>query len=324
MESVECRLRPTGLVFGNPHTELPTIQVAENRFAFGTNVSLLATAYAKNDNQTVGELLGYPECCRDFFDRTWGSGDLDTTAQMAGDGNGPTECNILGRWLGVRFVPHLPCSWNCSATVAFARTLQDLWPEEELRWATKILSWPVEWSALHGIAEVKYPVVKLSTRTTPGPLQRVRRAGIAPPKESAAGVSFPFEVRLPWRMNGFSSREAMNAGHEMILTELKKYPPQGLVIDLGCGNGHLMQRVQKTFNIDVFGVECDKERVGSTPNIIIGDLRQFSELPNADTILVSRRRFEEIPLLEPWCYAHARQVLVYLYDAPMCAEMKVA
>src|SRR5262245_36956066 len=59
VESVERGLRPCGLVFGNPMTKLPTVEVAENRFAFGLQASKLAAAYATNNNQTVGHLLGY-------------------------------------------------------------------------------------------------------------------------------------------------------------------------------------------------------------------------------------------------------------------------
>jgi hypothetical protein len=81
----------------------------------------------------------------------------------------PPLANILGRWLGVRAVAHLPCRFDCPESVAFAQRLLEIGTNngygEEVSWITEILSWPAEWSALHGIAEVKWPIVKLSTRT---------------------------------------------------------------------------------------------------------------------------------------------------------------
>jgi hypothetical protein len=323
-------LRPAGLVFGLPKTRMKTIQVADNRFAFGPEAELLALAMRKGDDNTVGELLGYPSCCRAFFARTWGAGALDTTQQMAGDGTGPIQCNILGRWLGVRFVMHLPCSWTCDATVRNAARWLDLWPMVAHAWATEILSWPAQWSALHGIAEVSFPVCKLSTRTTPGIKGIVRRPGIAP-AEGATGSQFPFTA--PPRLmqfhdqtaanNGFSSRQAMTASHDMVIAELSTSPPRGLTVDLGCGTGHLMRRIGKQFNVPVLGIECDASRVGKAEDIRIMNLSDLEHLPvNVDTFVVSQNRFDEIPALEEWVYAHARQVLISSYDPPLFAVVR--
>ena len=128
--SVEEGVRKAALVFGRPVTHLPLAEVSPNRFAVG-EAKALAIAYLKQDDATVGDLLGYPPCCRAFFLKTWAAGALDTTAQMAGTGNGPIECNILGRWMGVRFVPHLPCSWDCYFTRLNGLILSHLWPTEE-------------------------------------------------------------------------------------------------------------------------------------------------------------------------------------------------
>jgi hypothetical protein len=306
--------------------------VAPNRFAIGPAAADLAMAFRQSNNQMIGELLGYPSCCRAFFDRTWGMGLLDTTAQMEGDGNGPVECNILGRWMGVRFVMHLPCSWECDHTVICANHWKPLWPREALQWASEILSWPVQWSARNGIAEVVFPVCKLSTRGTLGETQTIRRRGM-PPSEAATGVAFPFDqprhrpvlIQLsdPAKANGFSSLEAMTAAHAMVLEELESSPPQGLTVDLGCGNGRLMRTIAKQFAVPVLGVEADPSRTQGATDIRLTNLEAFDTLPHdADTLVVSMRRFEEIPDLESWAALHARQVLVYSYDPPMFAEMK--
>jgi hypothetical protein len=57
------------------------------------------------------------------------------------------------------------------------------------------MQWPVEWSALHGIAEIKTPIVKLSTRTDATPEKLILRYhGERYPQEGAHGVRFPYAV----------------------------------------------------------------------------------------------------------------------------------
>jgi hypothetical protein len=92
-----------------------------------------------NTHTEVGGLLGYPLCCMASFQRIWGQlAFLDTTWPMARNTEGaellgetlvvqgPWQANLLLRWLGVRPVPHLPCSFNCSETVRFAERFLDV------------------------------------------------------------------------------------------------------------------------------------------------------------------------------------------------------
>ena len=116
----------------------------------------------------------------------------------------------------------------------------------------------------------------------------------------------------------------MVAAHQRLLDALALSPPEGLTIDLGCGNGYLLQKIANAFAVLTQGIEVDRSRAGVDPSIIIADLRDFAGIPQADTYVVSQRRFEEIPGLEAWCFAHARQVLVYSYDEPMFVEMRAA
>ena len=109
--------------------------------------------------------------------------------------SGPPEANILWRWMGVRAVPHLPCRFDCPATVELARRFLDVGREagyrEEMDWLVEILGWPVEWSALHGIAEVRTPILKVSTRTdaTPSPTWCGGPPTRTPPRGRAASAS---------------------------------------------------------------------------------------------------------------------------------------
>ena len=64
-----------------------------------------------------------------------------------------------------------------------------------MEWIEEILNWPASWSALHGIAQVKTPVLKVSTRTDATAHEFVvRRPGRRMPDEAAAGLVFPFRT----------------------------------------------------------------------------------------------------------------------------------
>ena len=260
-----------------------------------------------------GGLLGFPDCCISFFRKAWvDESCVDTTWAMAaatelsdaGDrvievrGGTPFQANILWRWMGVRAVPHLPCSFECPATVDFANTLMALGRElgytSEVEWLEEILGWPAAWSALHGIAEVKTPVLKASTRTDATAHEFVvRRAGRRVPAEAAAGLGFPFRApdrpgltySLAFRRgldapiappgendeppewyatdNGFSTRAAMDEAHRPIVEiVLESIDGGGIVLDLGCGNGALLKKIVEARSAVIpFGVDLDESKL---------------------------------------------------------------
>lgn len=184
------------------------------RIVIGTpqDVSDFQKALEVGDNGKIARLLGFPICCNQFFrDTLVEQGLVDTTWPMALGNtssseevrsievNGPPEANILWRWMGIRAVPHLPCSFHCQPTVEFGKKLIKVGSENgykaEMDWLLEILSWPVEWSALHGIAEIKTPILKVSTRTDATPSKYVvKREGETFPLEGAQGLNFPFRI----------------------------------------------------------------------------------------------------------------------------------
>ena len=118
------------------------------------------------NNRRVGELLGYPPCCIDFYTKYWVDQKfVDTSWVMAADKltlsdadriihikeDTPPECNILWRWQGVRLVSHLPCSFDCEHTVNLGMKNAELGRllgyTNEIDTMYELLSWPVEWSA---------------------------------------------------------------------------------------------------------------------------------------------------------------------------------
>jgi 2-polyprenyl-3-methyl-5-hydroxy-6-metoxy-1,4-benzoquinol methylase len=207
--------------------------------------------------------------------------------------------NILLRWLGVRAVFHLPCRFDCEATQQLADNLANVARnagfDEELAWLSEMLRWPVEWSALHGIAEIKTPVVKISTRTDATPQKyTVRYLGDRYPEIGVQGLTFPYKQpakrkvsdsqqykaglenpiqtidgdykRFEWyfRDNGFSSGYAMDISHQPILNLACSCLSQssGRILDLGCGNGVLLHKIWFNHqNVIPCGIDVIPEKI---------------------------------------------------------------
>lgn len=298
------------------------------------HVSEFKKAWDGSDDRAIGELLGYPPCCREFFKRVWVDEKLvDTTWPMAvatvpsdvGDAliefSSPPKSNILWRWMGVRAVSHLPCSFACDATIELADRFIEVGRkhgfDEEMDWLLQILDWPVEWSALHGVAEIKTPILKVSTQTDATPSKyTVRYKGRSTPSEGAQGLNFPFLTpsspiltesagfkrglenpisgqcsSAPWYAtdNGFTTVAAMDNSHVPILKTANSVLAEnpGLVLDPGCGNGALLRKLLDTNpSIVPFGVDFEASRIAHARqllprfanNFVVGDLFDMESL----------------------------------------------
>ena len=178
------------------------------------NIRRYQNAWRAGDVNSLGSLLGYPECCRTAFlhrcvegcsDHTW----LQAAATAVVDHDraaaeslelGAEVLNMFWKPIGVRPVSHLPCRCDCHESLRISRQSLSLGAHEgyasEMAWLAAILSWPVEWSGLHGLAETLTPIMKILTRTDAAPGRRViRRDGTAYPSEGATGVRFPYRRR---------------------------------------------------------------------------------------------------------------------------------
>jgi hypothetical protein len=177
-------------------------------------VDELEAIWGSADPVAMATWLGYPPCCAAFL-RTAAAErqSLDTTWAMVeahADGeNGVRiaemdccEVNPLLSTLGLRATPHRPCSFFCQETRRLATAYGELrtsaGAQADHDTLPAVLSWPMEWSSLHGIIEVTLPVLKLcydgdATATT----YKVRLTGGALPEEAAQGLAFPH--RLPER-----------------------------------------------------------------------------------------------------------------------------
>lgn len=184
------------------------------RVVVGTADSLrfFQASWDGDDDDAIGALLGYPPCCRSAFRFAWAELRLiDPTWLMAGGAVGDpqststrvppvlAEANVLARFIGVRAVPHLPCRFDCQESAELGRRLLELGRslgyDQEMAWLKDILAWPYEWSALHGIAEVRTPVLKVATATDATATEYVVRIqGSVYPVEGGSGVRFPYRA----------------------------------------------------------------------------------------------------------------------------------
>jgi SAM-dependent methyltransferase len=318
--------------------------------------------WARNNHGKLGDLLGYPSCCGEFFQRVWiREKFIDTTWPMALNSveskdasteyvevTGPPQANILWRWTGLRMVPHLPCSFNCRYTVQLGIKMVELGKkigyEQEMNWLGDILSWPVEWSALHGIAEIKNPLLKVSTRTDATPKKYVlRRKSEVLPDEAESGLLFPHlrigghNHKQEWYHtdNGFSSVFAMDSAHkpvvEVCLSILEANKAVN-VLDLGCGNGALLKKIKNAnSNVTPYGIDHDSLRIEHahavlpdySENFVTGDIFENNFLWHRGlhyriSILMPGRlldckNIEQIKWLKNQIENHCDNLIIYAY-----------
>lgn len=301
------------------------------------------SAWRERDDREVGRLLGFPACCTAFFDDIWNARGLrDTTLAMTGV-PGPKSCNILGRWLGVRRVFHLPCGWACHETVQLGADYEALWPPDVLAWMDEILSWPALYSALHGVAIVTWPVMKVVTNTDYTAAERsVRFEGRRYPDEAPSGIAFPFRKRQgqaqplrvvrredDWTDNGFKTKQDMDASHEMIIDAFRRRDMLNKleVLDLGAGNGVLLDKLKAAGAVFAVGVECNGDKVRravakhrDVRHGVIADLPTSGVVTESFGVaMIAANRFSEMSrdqasALRGWLRWRCADLLVYSYD----------
>jgi len=110
------------------------------------------------NHKEAGRLLGFPECCTDAFLVNFRK-NFDPQPLITAETTYP-ECNVTLRYFGARFISHLPCSTDCSASreVAkkFIKAIKMIDPEV-VDWVYELLNGPLTWDSYHGIVEVDTP-----------------------------------------------------------------------------------------------------------------------------------------------------------------------
>jgi len=327
-----------------------------------SDVRLLESAYLSRDDEAVGRLLGYPPCCTSFFNRVWiDEHFVDTTWPMAQNTTEKrsvththveipevSKCNILLRWLGPRMVFHLRCSFNCQPTVELADKFTEIARSagfhQEMDWLEEMLTWPVEWNASNGLAEITTPVGTTSTVTdATAETYRVsykRGAGYTKARGRAKGfpddqLNEPFrDLEWYYADNGFRSRQDMGLSHEPIVKLASETLSQatGCVLDLGCGNGVLLKKIcQPNGNLIPWGVDVSSDNIAHarllaprfSDNFVVSDIFDDCVIWSKDhefhLVILMLGRLTEVPegqgeKLLRCIKERARNLLVYAYD----------
>jgi hypothetical protein len=179
-------------------------------------------AYRNEDHVKMGDLLGYPSCCSIAFSDRVSKGYFDPMFQVAEstkkdfvknqketfirlNSKTPWEINPFLRYIGIKLIPHIPCSFSCEHSLKMAKQWLDLGEThkvgglEELK---EILQFSIEWDALKGIAYISTPIFKIEKNSvTCYPKYVVQKEGTLFPKYAAKGLKFPFNEFLGITLN---------------------------------------------------------------------------------------------------------------------------
>ena len=77
-----------------------------------------------NNHSELGKLLGYPECCCDFFVENFNGENTDLTLNVLENSNGyefPFYNNIAARHFDVSLLSHFPHSFECKPSLEIAK-----------------------------------------------------------------------------------------------------------------------------------------------------------------------------------------------------------
>ena len=243
-----------------------------------------------------GRVLGYPKCCVEFFDEYWGRRgyrdlnpiQLTRTYGISGEYfHHMSSCNVLLKGMGIRAVPHLPCSFDCSATNLFSALFTRFIGPAAVSLLTELLSMEVEYSSYHGYAEVRTKLFKNIFNSIP----------------------FKDEVKYTLKQlltierksnNGFTSKDAENRAHYELINFICSFMlnDNGGVLDMGCGDGSLLERIGAIFsNLELEGIEIDRGTYSKLAKGITGynqDLNEFVPQKKYTLILIANQRLLEM------------------------------
>ena len=80
-------------------------------------------------------------------------------------------------------------------------------------------------------------------------------------KASLEGIESPEAAQAYDRISKWPQFELLR---RMVLTELKKYHPEGTIVDIGCGPGYLVALMAKSFpDLKIIGIDISKEMVAT-------------------------------------------------------------
>lgn len=210
-----------------------------------------AEAFRERDNRAIGELLGYPDCCVEWFLENWvrrGTRDWISPAWA----EAPWELNQIPMRLDVRLTPWVPCGPGCAASIERARLFLELGRRIDADVASieALLRARYEWDARNGAAIVHGGdgAFRFVHDTDP----EIRDAFVY--------AGDPVDVETPWTDNGFRTYAAQRKAHELLEGYVRSRGEFGAILDLGAGNGDLLARFPRPEGRRHVAVEADRER----------------------------------------------------------------
>lgn len=170
-------IKAVGYFSGFAHKYLP-----------GDDMYVTVVARSASDLDTDSEpaldaLLDYPECCQEFFYSLFPSVPdpvYQAAERSAGlitdsysDGKlssinleGVSIHHALLRYCSVRTVPHIPCRFDCQASIDLGEKMLSLYSRDAQEWLQELLSQPILYDVYRGVAIVQTPWFRCVTGST--------------------------------------------------------------------------------------------------------------------------------------------------------------
>lgn len=140
-------------------------------------------------HDTVGEMLGFPECCRNHFNDIWvdnydrgltdpmyeaacntPSAEIVTDSENIRLTSPKAYTNTMWRYFGWAFITHLPCSFECEESAKIGKQRHEIMKEAGYGdTANKLYTWldqPFVWDGLHSIANIRNKHVTATAGTS--------------------------------------------------------------------------------------------------------------------------------------------------------------
>jgi hypothetical protein len=114
----------------------------------------------KNDHKTMGEMLGYPSCCIEYFIKNFPINYDPIWVNFSGKIRGYPECNGMLRYFGPKITAHYSCSPTCKATQEIGKLWFKIMQEIDKDLAKEVynlLAGPIVWNSYHGVVQVETP-----------------------------------------------------------------------------------------------------------------------------------------------------------------------
>ncbi len=112
------------------------------------------------DHKKIGKLLGYPDCCIEYFDKHFSKNWDPLWVNKSGLVEGYIECNRILRYFGIQLSWHFSCSPVCKKTEEKVKEWIVVMKEIDAELTNKVinlLGQNMTWDSYHGVVQVETP-----------------------------------------------------------------------------------------------------------------------------------------------------------------------